>query len=75
MANNPHRLIWCFIKGDSNLFEIGVPINASVCQLKELIWDKGKNDAFRETDAKDLVLWNAVSSEWPTDSSQLTSYW
>src|ERR1700732_1033628 len=73
MANDPHRVLWCLIKGDSNPFEVTAPVDASISKLKKLVWEERKNGAFLGVDATDLLLWK-VSSERLADSSQLTSY-
>jgi hypothetical protein len=69
MANDTHRVLWCFIKNDSNPFEVTAPVNASISRLKKLVWEKGKNGILSETDAKDLVLCK-VSSELLADNAQ-----
>ncbi|KIM73639.1 hypothetical protein PILCRDRAFT_15072 [Piloderma croceum F 1598] len=55
MANDTHRVFWCFIKNGYNPFEVTAPVNASI-SLKDLVWEKGKNGILNGTDAKDLVL-------------------
>jgi hypothetical protein len=51
MVNEPHRVLWCFIKDDHNAFKV-----TDIDDVKELIWEKGKYGKLRGTDAKDLVL-------------------
>ena len=73
MINDPHRALWCVIKGDSTAFQVTAPGKASIDELKNLVWEKRKNGVLREIHATDLVLLN-VSSEWLADRAQLTSY-
>ena len=68
-----HRVLWCFIKDDHNAFKVIAPVDTDIDEVKELIWEKGKYDKLRGTDAKDLVLWK-VRTERLADGSQLTSY-
>jgi len=68
MTNDTHRDLWCFIKGDPNVFEITAPVNANISRLKKLVWEEGKNGVLSNTDAKDLVL-GKVSNEGLADSS------
>ena len=42
MANDPY-VLWCLIKGSSNLFNITVPVATSFSRLKDLVWEKRKN--------------------------------
>ena len=73
MANNPPRVLWCFIiEGNSTALWV-IPLGETIDELKHLVWKKGKNGIFRDVDAADLVLWK-VSREGLADSSQLTSY-
>jgi len=62
MADYAHRLLWCFIIGDSNPFHIRVSLNATVSELKQLIWNDRKHGILREFDYLDLIL-SKVSSE------------
>ena len=73
MDNDPHRVFWCFIKDGSVALEVAAPVNTSLSRLKEIVWEKGRNSAFRTTDAKNLVFWKA-SIEWLADGSRLTSH-
>lgn len=73
MANDPCRVFWCLIKGDSKAFEVTVPVNASVNRLKTLVLEQRKNGVLQGIDAAVLVLWK-VSTERLADSSQLTLY-
>jgi Crinkler effector protein N-terminal domain len=73
MANNPHPVLWCLIKDNSNLFKVTAPVDIDIDQLKELVWEKGKNGVLSGTDEKYLALYK-VSSEWLADSTQLTPY-
>jgi hypothetical protein len=73
MVNEPHRVLWCFIKDDHNAFKVIAPVDIDIDEVKELIWEKGKYGKLRGTDAKDLVLWK-VRTERLADGCQLTSY-
>jgi hypothetical protein len=56
MANDTHCELWCFIKGDSIVFQVTPLGEASIDELKDLICGKGKIGVLSNTDAKDLVL-------------------
>jgi len=43
MANDTPHVLWCLIKLDSHLFEVTAPVDASIGQLKDLVWEKRKN--------------------------------
>ena len=75
MANDPSHVLYCLIKDDSNPFKVTAPVDASIIDLKNLVWEERKHGVLRDIDADavDLVLWK-VSSEGLADSSQLTSY-
>jgi Crinkler effector protein N-terminal domain len=62
MFNDPHRVLWCLMKHDSNPFEVTAPVDASIGRLKKLIWEERKNGVLRGIDATDLVL-RKVSSK------------
>lgn len=66
-------MLWCFTKGDSTAFPVSALGKTSIGEVKDLVWEKGRNGVLSGTDAKDLVLWKA-SAEWLAESSQLTSY-
>jgi hypothetical protein len=42
-------------------------------EAKDLVWEKGKNDLLRGTDAKDMMLWEA-GTERLADSSQQADF-
>lgn len=73
MTDDTRRVLWCFIKGDSTPFPIAAPGNATMGQVKGLVWEQGKNSVFRRTDAMKIEL-SKVSSEWLADSYQLIPY-
>ena len=73
MANDPSHVLCCLIKDDSNPFKVTAPVNASIIDLKNLVWEERKHGVLQDIDAVDLVLWK-VSSKGLADSSQLTSY-
>lgn len=61
MADDTHRVLWCIIKGDSTPFRIAAPGNATIDEVKGLVWEKRKN-GLRKINAMDIVL-SKVSSE------------
>jgi len=70
MDNDTHLELelWCLIKGDSKMFDVTPLRTTRISRLKDLIWEKRKNGALKNTDATDLVLWK-VSSEGLANSS------
>ena len=50
---------FCLIEGDSTVFEVKVPVNNNVLDLKDLIYKKGINLQEKYVLAKDLSLWKA----------------
>jgi Crinkler effector protein N-terminal domain len=73
MTDDTRRVLWCFIKGHSTSFPIAAPGNATIHQVKGLVWEQGKNSVFQRTDAREIEL-SKVSSEWLADSYQLIPY-
>ena len=71
-TNHSYLELWCLIKGDSIVFPVTLLDKASIAHLKDLIWEKGRNDVSRDVDPKNLVLWK-VSDKGLADSWQLTS--
>ena len=77
MTDDTRRVLWCFIKGDSTVsapFPIAAPGNATIGQVKGLVWEQGKNSVFRRTDAMEIDL-SKVSSKRLADSYQLIPYY
>jgi hypothetical protein len=66
------HVLWCFTQRDSTAFEVIAHVDASISQLKKLVWEERKNGVFRDTDATDLMLWK-VGDEWLANNAQLTS--
>ena len=56
MANDT-RVLFCLIQGDTNIFRVTVSTGEDIGVLKEVIQEKRKNNALRDVDAADLVLW------------------
>jgi len=72
MADDTHRVLWCIIKGNSTPFPIAVPGNATIGEVKNIVWEKCKNE-LQKIDAAHIML-SKVSSEWLADGYQLTPY-
>ena len=68
-----HRVLWCFIKGDSAAFPVAAPSNADIGDLKDLVLEKRKNGLLRGIYAKDMTLWEVGTERLAVDS-ELTSY-
>ena len=64
-ADKDSLVLWCIIRGESIPFDVTVPANASINQLKEKIYQKNKH-TFSDIDAKNLVLWKVSSFYRPT---------
>jgi hypothetical protein len=54
MTDNPVRSLVCLIEGESSLFRVEPTGNTDIIALKDLIKEKGINNAIL---AKDLTLW------------------
>jgi Crinkler effector protein N-terminal domain len=59
-ANKDSLVLWCVINGESTPFDVTVPANSNISQLKERIHQKNKN-TFSDIDAKNLDLWKVGS--------------
>jgi hypothetical protein len=60
MADDEVHVLLCFLDGHSaGVIEVTVPKNSSTLYYKKLIREEGKNDALRNVNATDLVLWKA----------------
>ena len=60
------RTLWCLVQGDSDIFDVKVPLEACVIDLKRVIWGQGKELQFRGMSAKDLELWKVHYLQIPT---------
>jgi Crinkler effector protein N-terminal domain len=66
MNDDEHPLVlWCIIDGESTPFDVTVPGNTNINQLKERIYQNNKY-TFRDIDAKNLDLWKVGSFYRPT---------
>lgn len=58
-----HRVLWCFIKGDSTAFPVSAPGDADIGDVKDLVWEKRKNGILRETEALAMTLWEVGTEQ------------
>ena len=56
ISDGTTHTLWCLVEGESIVFEVTAPANASINRLKELIREKGINVSKHAILAKDLVL-------------------
>jgi Crinkler effector protein N-terminal domain len=58
MTNDKYCItVWCLIKGDSAPFDVTVPANATIYDLKKLVKAEVENDALDGIGAGSLKLW------------------
>jgi Crinkler effector protein N-terminal domain len=72
MADDAVRTLVCLIEGDSTWFKVKPTGSMDIVDLRELIWEEGKNSVLRGVDAKDLTLWKVrmtMASDSTTKSS------
>jgi hypothetical protein len=50
------RTLWCIVEGQSTPFEVTVPSDATIGQLKKKVHQEKHKLTFREVDPADLVL-------------------
>ena len=49
--------LWCLIDGDKTVFDVVIPMNEYIANLKASIKEQGINVTKHAVDAKDLTLW------------------
>ena len=50
------RELSCLAEGDPAVFRVPARNDSNLLQLKDLVWEKRKNNLFRHVDAADLIL-------------------
>jgi hypothetical protein len=64
MNDEAIELLW-LVKNDPRVSLMTIGFDKYVCHLQVLIHEVGKNRVFRDTDARDLVLWMVNTFENP----------
>lgn len=59
------RRLRCLIEGEPPIFQVALPKDKDIGDLKELVYEKGINTAKRSILAKDLVLLKVSSTHSP----------
>jgi hypothetical protein len=60
--DNQVRILIGLVEGDCNLFQVEVPIENNVLQLKNLVWEQRKNSVFHKIDPAMLTLFKGSIS-------------
>lgn len=56
-------MLSCLVYGASNFMMVSIPVDKLVYDLKEMVHNKGKNGALRDTDVSDLFVWKLKKQE------------
>ena len=56
-----HRILWCIVQGDCEVFKVTPPLNIDIDDLKAVVHAKSVDITRRSLLPKDLILWKVWS--------------
>jgi len=69
------RVLICLLEGDHVVFQVKVPTDNKVFDLKKLVQKERKDSVFRNIDPNVLQLWKVRHIRSPTLTMRLTVSW